>query len=275
LAALQAAGNKADDALEDDALLYLLQNRDEYGVWMSGQATVRVLKALLPVALRQLQGPATANFALKVNGKPLSEELAGALKVDSKLLDAPRSIDLSAMIHGGTNTLEFAGTTNATFANAQITAWLYVPWAQNAAAKTETTVPGKSFGLDFGYTCDAVNATVGQPINCTVSARRFGSEGYGMMLAEVGLPPGADVDRVSLGKLLDNWSISRYELQPDRIVFYLWSSAAEGDKFTFRFTPRYSIRAKAAPAKLVDYYNPDLRAVIAPQYFDVGSMPHQ
>jgi uncharacterized protein YfaS (alpha-2-macroglobulin family) len=236
---------------------------------------VRVLKALLPVALRQLQGPATGNFALTVNGKPLSGELADALKVDSKLLDAPRSIDLSAMIHSGTNTLEFRGTTDATFANAQITAWLYVPWTRNSSGKTETTVPGKSFGLDFGYTCDAVNATVGQPINCTVSAQRFGSEGYGMMLAEVGLPPGADVDRVSLGKLLDNWMISRYELQLDRIVFYLWSSAAEGDKFTFRFTPRYSIRAKAAPAKLVDYYNPELSAVIAPQSFVVREMPHR
>jgi hypothetical protein len=51
------------------------------------------------------------------------------------------------MIHGGINTLEFAGTTDATFANAQITAWLYVPWTQTAAGKTETTVPGKSFGL--------------------------------------------------------------------------------------------------------------------------------
>ena len=152
------------------------QSRDEYGVWMSGQATVRVLKALLPVALRQLQGPETGNFALTVNGKPLSQELASALKVDGKLLDAPRSIDLSAMIHGGTNTLEFEGTTDATFANAQITAWFYVPWAQNAGGKTETTIPGKSFGLDFGYTCDAANATVGQAINCTVSARRFGSQ---------------------------------------------------------------------------------------------------
>jgi CD109 antigen len=274
LAALQAAGEKSDDALENDALLYLLQSRDGYGVWMSGQATVRVLKALLPVALRQLQGPATGDFALTVNGKPLNGELADALKVDSKLLDAPRSIDIAAMIHGGTNTLEFAGTTDVTFANAQITAWLYVPWAQNMADKTETTVPGKSFGLDFGYTCDAANASVGQAINCTVSARRFGSEGYGMMLAEIGLPPGADVDRISLGKLLDSWTISRYELQPDRIIFYLWSSITEGDKFTFRFTPRYSIHAKAAPAKLVDYYNPDLSAVIAPQYFVVNSMPH-
>jgi hypothetical protein len=55
------------------------------------------------------------------------------------------------------------------------------------------------------------------------------------MLAEVGLPPGADVDRVSLARLLENWTISRYELQPDRIIFYLWS--AEGSRFNFRFTP--------------------------------------
>jgi hypothetical protein len=275
LAAFQAAGDKADQALEDDALLYLLQSRDVYGVWMSGQATVRVLKALLPVAVHQLQGLGSGNFALTVNGKPLSGDLADALKADSKLLDAPRSIDLSAMIHGGANTLEFAGTTGSTFANAQVTAWLYVPWTQTAVGKTASTVPGKSFGLDFSYSCDAANAAVGQPIDCIVSARRFGSGGYGMMLAEVGLPPGADADRASLGKLLDSWTISRYELQPDRIVFYLWSSAAEGEKFSFRFTPRYSIRAKAAPAELTDYYNPNLKAVLAPQRFVVSPIqPH-
>ncbi|HEY2470025.1 MAG TPA: alpha-2-macroglobulin family protein [Terracidiphilus sp.] len=273
LTSLQTEGAKDDEPLENDVLLYLLQNRDQYGVWMSGQATVRVLKALLPVAIRQLQGPATGSFALTVNGKPLNEAEAGALKVDSRLLDAPRSFDLSSFVHAGTNTLEFTGTSDATFANAQVSALLYVPWAQEAISKTEVTVPGKSFGFDFGYACDAANARVGQAITCTVSTRRFGSQGYGMMLAEVGLPPGADVDRASLGKLLDSWVISRYELQPDRIVFYLWSSSAEGDNFSFRFTPRYSIRAKAAPAKLVDYYNPDLNAVLAPQTFSVAPIP--
>ena len=177
------------------------------------------------------------------------------------------------MIHAGTNTLEFASAGDAALANAQMTAWFYVPWTQAAVGRTKTTVPGKDFGLDFGYECDAAAAKVGQPISCTVSTRRFGSEGYGMMLAEVGLPPGADVDRASLGKLLDNWTISRYELQPDRIVFYLWSPAAEGEKFNFRFTPRYAIRAKAAPAQLTDYYNPDLNAVLAPQSFAVSAAP--
>jgi hypothetical protein len=79
------------------------------------------------------------------------------------------------------------------------------------------------------------------------------------------------VDRASLSRLLDDWTISRYELQPDRIVFYLWTSRPEGSRFSFRFTPRYAIRAKAAPATLSDYYNPDLHVVISPQTLIVTS----
>ena len=39
-----------------------------------------------------------------------------------------------------------------------------------------------------------------QEINCTVEAERIAFRGYGMLLAEIGLPPGADVDRASLEK---------------------------------------------------------------------------
>jgi hypothetical protein len=90
-----------------------------------------------------------------------------------------------------------------------------------------------------------------------------------MLLAEIGLPPGAEVDRALLATLIDSGTISRYELQPDRIIFYLWSGRADGIRFIFRFTPRYSIRAKSAPSTLWDYYNPDLRAVLPPQNYNV------
>jgi hypothetical protein len=71
-------------------------------------------------------------------------------------------------------------------------------------------------------------------------------------VAEEGLPPGADVDRASMAKLLDTWTVSRYELQPDRIVFYIWSWRAEGTHFGFRFTPRSAIHAKAAPSNIIE-----------------------
>jgi alpha-2-macroglobulin-like protein len=272
VAAFNAVGDQSDKKLEDDALLYLLRSRDGYGIWFSGQATVRVLKALLPLAVNQLQNSSPKDFTLTVNGTPLAVEQAAAMKADIEIVDAPRTIDLTAMIHAGTNTLEFAAASGEAIANAQLTAWLYVPWVQGAASKTKTTTPGNDYGLDFGYHCEA-DTIVGQQVECTVDARRFGSQSWGMLTAEVGLPPGADVDRASLAKLLDNSVICRYELQPDRIVFYLWSWRAEGSHFAFRFTPRFPIHAKSAPATLVDYYNPDLHAVLAPQLFNFRSSP--
>jgi hypothetical protein len=193
---------------------------------------------------------------------------AEALHADPRLLTAPRSLDLTRLLKPGHNELAFTTGRDASLASAEETASFYVPWQGEAA--TSKTQPGSDAGLDFGYSCTTTGAQVGKPIDCTVDARRFGSPSYGMLLAEVGLPPGADVDRSSLALLLDNWTISRYELQPDRIVFYLWSPQAAGSHFTFRFTPRYSIHAKAAPATLSDYYNPDLRVVLAPQVFSVA-----
>jgi hypothetical protein len=265
--------SSADQALVNDALLYLLHSQDRYGIWYSGQATVRVLQALLPIAIEQMKTPGkTQEFQLTVNGTSLTGADAEALRADPKLLDAPRSLDLTAWLKPGHNELVFNGTSAVALASAETSATYYVPWLEKATPIQTKTQTGKDYGLDFGYSCAAGNAKVGQPIECTVDVRRFGSAGYGMLLAEVGLPPGADVDRASLAKLLDDWTISRYELQPDRIVFYLWSWKTEGSHFRFRVTPRYAIHAKAAPATLFDYYNPDLKAILAPQTFQVEDL---
>jgi CD109 antigen len=264
----QGQPSAAEAKLINDALLYVLRNQDRYGIWYSGQATVRVLQALLPLAIEQMEvGPSPQPFQLTVNGAPLTGGQAEALHTDPRLLAAPRSLDLTTMLKPGHNDLVFVSASNASLASAEATASFYVPWQGDAAqSKTQT---GTDSGLDFGYSCGTTNAQVGKPIDCTVNARRFGSPRYGMLLAEVGLPPGAEVDRSSLAKLLDDWTISRYELQPDRIVFYLWSPLAAGSHFAFRFTPRYAVNAKAAPAMLSDYYNPELRVVLAPQVFVV------
>jgi hypothetical protein len=272
LAALESTGPNAnqDHALIDDALHYLLRSQDHYGIWYSGQATVRVLQALLPLAIEELKAPAgSEDFQLAIDGVPLSQGDAQALHADHRLLDAPRSLDLTSLLKPGHNELVFSNASTSALASADASVSFYVPWPANANPGQAKTQTGTDFGLDFGYRCAAADALVGQPIECSVDVRRFGSNSYGMLLAEAGLPPGADVDRASLAKLLDTWTVSRYELQPDRIVFYIWSWKAEGTHFSFRFTPRYAVRAKAAPGTLSDYYNPDFRAVLAPQSFSV------
>jgi hypothetical protein len=269
----RAEASPSDRALANDALYYLLRSQDRYGIWYSGQATVRVLQALLPIAIERMKATGnTQQFHLAINGVALNDNDANALRTDSTLIDAPRSLDLTNLLKLGHNELAFTSDHDAPLASAETTASYYIPWAESAKPTQTKTQTGKDYGLDFGYRCAVDNAKVGQPIDCTVDARRFGSSSYGMLLAEVGLPPGADVDRASLAKLLDNWTISRYELQPDRIVFYIWSWRAEGTHFSFRFTPRYVIHAKAAPATLFDYYNPDLKTVLAPQTFSVEGL---
>jgi len=84
------------------------------------------------------------------------------------------------------------------------------------------------------------------------------------MLAEIGLPPGADVDRSSLETAL----IKQYDVLPDRLVLYLWPEAG-GVKFDFKFRPRFGLNAKSAASVLYDYYNPEARTVVPPATFRI------
>ena len=124
--------------------------------------------------------------------------------------------------------------------------------------------------LRLTTTFDKNTAKINEDIVCHVSAERVGFSGYGMMLAEIGLPPGADVDRASLESAMkgSDWAIGQYDVLPDRVVVYLWPRAG-GIKFDFKFRPRFGLTAKAAPSIVYDYYNPLARAVVAPAKFVV------
>jgi len=86
-----------------------------------------------------------------------------------------------------------------------------------------------------------------------------------MMLAEIGLPPGAEVDRDSLDKTMaaSSWAIQQFDVLPDRIIVYLWPQAG-GTTFSFDFKTRFGVNAETTPSILYDYYNPDAQALVAP-----------
>ncbi|MEQ1764480.1 MAG: hypothetical protein ABL984_15225 [Pyrinomonadaceae bacterium] len=117
--------------------------------------------------------------------------------------------------------------------------------------------------------CDRTSAAIMNEIFCSVEAERIGYRGYGMLLAEIGTPPGTDVNRESLQAAMEaDWSISRYDILPDRIVVYMWSKPG-GTKLNFKFKPRYAINAKTPASTVYDYYNPEANAVVAPLSFAV------
>jgi A-macroglobulin receptor binding domain len=154
-------------------------------------------------------------------------------------------------------------------ASAYVNGSYYLPW-------TDPTVNGSSVpsgdaeSLGYSVKFNRSAASVGDLIQCAVHAERVGFRGYGMMLAEVSLPPGADVDRPSLDSAVSasGWDLQSYEVQRDRVVFYLRPRAG-GTTFPFTFKPRFGITAQSSESVLYDYYNPEARASVPPARFKV------
>jgi len=67
---------------------------------------------------------------------------------------------------------------------------------------------------------DKTAVQTGDAVSCTVEAERVGFRGYGMMLAEIGLPPGAEVERQSLDAAMSasGYALGSYDILPDRVV---------------------------------------------------------
>ena len=154
---------------------------------------------------------------------------------------------------------------------AQIVSVEYVPWEYSAGTKDSNLKLGETRALRLGVSFDRTKAKVGEVVHCTVKAERIGFQGYGMMLAEIGLPPGVDVDRASLDVAMEDHAleVGHYDILPDRIVFYVWPKAG-GSEFNFTFRPRFRMEAGTAPSLLYDYYNPEARSVVKPVKFVIN-----
>ncbi len=260
------------DPLVRSGLLFLLKEKDRYGVWYSTQATINVLDTMMTLLATDTVGSdrkdlMTATPAeIFVNG----QSAASVSLPPGNQTAGPIRADISRFLLNGANRVELRRPAGSAFASIQIVAHYYVPWSASSATENAGTLAGETRSLRLKTRFDKNTAKINEEIVCHVSAERVGFSGYGMMLAEIGLPPGADVDRASVESAMksSDWAIGQYDVLPDRVVVYLWPRAG-GIKFEFKFRPRFGLTAKAAPSIVYDYYNPLARAVVAPAKFVV------
>lgn len=269
--AVQALANSQKNRPEQDisdlisrGLQYLLTHKDRYAMWYSTQATQNVLEAMIAALPPAPEGVADSEATLKINGHiirsiplPNPQEAVG-----------PVAIPLPSDLAKGANTIEVIRSGSQGALNSSLIASYYIPWADSDAVRNDGFRSGETRSLRFKVHFDDVEPKRGSEVHCTVEAERIGFRGYGMMLAEVGLPPGGEVDRASMEKAESVPGVFGYEIQPDRVVFYLWPTAG-GTTFSFTLRPRYRVEAMAAPSVLYDYYNPEANATIAPVRFIV------
>lgn len=252
-------------------LLFLLRAKDRYGVWYSTQATVNTLDTLVALlakdshGLRDANGAATSQAQVFVDGKPATTiEMPPGDQVASPII-----VDISRFISPGSNQIEIRRPAGSAKASMQVVSTYYLPWSARKTAN-HANAEDSARALRLGVSYDKSAAGIGNEITCKVEAERIGFRGYGMLLAEIGLPPGADVDRASLERAMKDsgWSLSQYDVLPDRLIVYLWPRAG-GTTFEFKFRPRFGLVAQSAPSLIYDYYNPEARIVIAPTKFVV------
>jgi hypothetical protein len=248
-------GDAALDALIDRGALFLLQNAAAGGAWATSQATVGALTALLDT-WRNGDDAKAAQVEVRVNGASGGKVTLPA----GRAVRAPLVLDVSRLLRAGANEVSLTGF-EPRAQQVQLTAAWYEAWGPKRPAKA----------LDMQVRYSTLAAKVNGPVECHVAISRPSFRGYGMMIAEVGLPPGAEVDRGVLEELIDDWKngVDSYEVAPDHVTFYVWPRAADVT-FRFPFRPRYEMKARAAQSVLYDYYNPDERVVLAPERFVVG-----
>ncbi|HXC71592.1 MAG TPA: MG2 domain-containing protein [Pyrinomonadaceae bacterium] len=249
----------ADTKLINRGLLYLLKQKDRYGVWYSTQTTINVLDAMLTLFSTKTSNPSSGSTAdVLVNGR-----IAQTIQMPvGDRLNNPIAIDISENLNAGKNSIEIKRSGSLPFASVQAVANYYVPWSASESTR-------KAGALRLRVKFDKTDGKINDEITCNVEAARLGG-GWGMILAEIGVPPGADVDRGSLESAVKNsgWTISRYDVLPDRVVVYLWPPSG-AVKFNFKFRPRFALNAKTAASTVYDYYNPEARAVIEPATFRI------
>ncbi len=245
-------GNPESIELITGATTFLLKNKDRHGVWYSTQTTINVLDAFL--------ASLTKSVSQKISVAVGSETLR-TIDIPADQIE-PVTIDLTGKIMPGAGVVVTGAGDSQLMA--QIVRTHYIDWNDSVSTNRDVN---ESRAIRLDYECDKTTGKILDPVKCSVEAERIGFRGYGMLLAEIGIPPGADVSREALDKALkDDWSFSRYDILPDRIIVYMWARPG-GTKFNFSFRPRYAINAQTPASVVYDYYNDEAKAVVSPMRF--------
>lgn len=238
----------------NNAMRFIVSNKDAVGTWYNTQATMNALRALLAAASPQ-GSDANGDMTITVNGTALP-----AVRVTPEDGDVYRVIDITEHVHAGNNDvrLEMAGTGSLTY---RLTRTSYVPHP--------TSLPPEG-PFDLTVSHDTTQPTVGEPVTTTVVATYTGTGIRDQIMVRVGRAPGFAPITEDLQQLVDAGLVSRFEVRETEVAFYLMGMRGnEPRNLTYRMTPTLSIDGEAPASSIYAYYEPALRAEVGPTRFAV------
>ncbi|MGD8398515.1 MAG: alpha-2-macroglobulin family protein, partial [Anaerolineae bacterium] len=252
--------------LANQALTYLIQQKDSYGTWHSTQATILTLKALL-LSVRKGGEGADATVRVSLNG-----EETDPIRITEENFDVVQFVRFTDRPVVGDNALRIAveGKGNMIY---QVTTRYYVPW--DRAPSFAEGEPLVDIDVAYDRTELSVNDTV--EVSVRVELRQGAAR---QAIVDLGVPPGFDVLSEDLASLVARHTdlpaeykgakLSRFDLTGRQIIVYLEDlQAGHPLAFSYRIRARYPIRAQTPPSSAYDYYNPTVGGVAAPAAIEV------
>lgn len=227
------------------ALDWLLSQRAPSGAWSSTQATVLALRALLTAGAAGGQDPsADAQLFIRAGGQDLE-----ALAIRPENSDLVRTLDLTRFARPGAPLpveLRLEGR-----------ARLQYQLSTGAYAKK----PAADEALTLALTYDRATLSPEDKVTARARAtwRRAGPSG--MVLLELGVPPGFEVDAGSVGRLVAQGKVAKFTLTGKALLLYVDGLAPGAPlELAYELRARYPVRAKSPASVAYLYYQPEVRA---------------
>lgn len=227
----------------DAGLKWLLAARTADGTWGSTQATVLALRVLLDAAGRATV-PASGSEVTLTNARSGEHR---TVKFTPEDADVVQRLDLTSWVKDRSLELSFTGSAPVSY---QLTANGWRP-------RTPEDAPA----LTVASTWARTSIRTGEAVDVEVDATWNRRDPSGMVLLELPLPPGFDVETEALDALVGSGRIGRYEQEGPVVVLYVDRLPfGQTQHFTLPTRPRWPVKATAPAVEARLYYRPEMRA---------------
>jgi uncharacterized protein YfaS (alpha-2-macroglobulin family) len=247
--ALIASGRHPAESTQ--ALNYLIAAKSAQGIWGSTQGTVLALKCMV-ASLKGATQKINAEISVIANGQN-----ADGFALDETNSDVMHQVDLRKFVRPGDNAIKikFSGKGSALYT---IVGKYYVPW-QGA-----DLTPGEGLmSIDVKYDKTTLQKDDTVTATATIKQNRPGISG--MVVVDLGVPPGFQVEAGDLAELVGSNVIQKYSLTGRQIIVYLEQMDSKKPvQFSYRLKAKFPIRAQTPKSRVYEYYNPDNQAFSKP-----------
>ncbi len=269
LAALALLRANAHPQLANEALTWLVQQKDNFGTWYSTQATVLALKALIQ-SVRSGAENVNATVTVRLDsGQPRT------IQVTRENFDVTQLLAFNDLPAGQDHTIEIStsGEGNLTY---QIAGSYYLPWSEvpSSAEKVEPVT------IDVKYDRSQLKVNDSVKVNVTVRMNQPDAQAESALI-DLGMPPGFTVQTEDLAALIAKdkdgpadsagATIQRYELTGRQVLVYIGNlSGAQPLTFSYQLKAKFPLIAQSPASSVYDYYNPDVAGEARPQVLTVN-----